>query len=269
MQATWISNVRMFLEQIRLWDLIDFLLVWLIVYRLLLLIRQTRAVQMLSGLGILAITYLVSIWADLSTINWLLDRIFSNLFVIAVILFQNEIRKALTHIGRNPFFSGASASDETQIVEEIVKAAVQLSQRKLGALIVIEREVGLEDFMEEGTRIDGEVTSELLSSLFQVTSPLHDGAVIIRAGRVYAAGCFLPLTKNPSLNKNWGTRHRAALGATEETDAIVVCVSEENHQIGLAMAGQLTSDLDMATLRKTLYSVLAIEAKYEREGAPA
>lgn len=215
---------------------------------------------MLSGLGILAITYILSIWADLSTINWLLDKFFSNLFVIAVILFQNEIRKALTQIGRNPFFSNVSLTEETLVVDELVKGAVQLAQKKYGGLIVIEREIGLEDFIEDGTKIDAAVSAELLCSLFHPAGPLHDGAVIVRGGRVYSAGCFLPLSKNPNLNKNWGTRHRAAIGVTEETDALVIVVSEENNQMGIAVSGQITSDLDMATLRQTLYSMFNLKS---------
>ncbi len=222
---------------------------------------------MLSGLGILAIAYVVSVWVDLSTLNWLLDKFFSNLFVIVVILFQSEIRKALAHIGRNPFFTGVSAVEETQVVEEIVKGAVQLAQQKTGALIVIEREISLDDFIEMGTKIDSDASSELLSSIFQSTSPLHDGAVILRGGRLFAAGCFLPLTKNTNLNKNWGTRHRAAIGITEETDAVVIVVSEETASVGIAMGGRISSDLDMATIRKTLYSVLSVDGKYVNEKA--
>lgn len=254
------ATLTFFVEQLRLWDLLDLALVWLILYRILLLIKQTRAVQMLSGLGILAITYILSIWADLSTINWLLDKFFSNLFVIAVILFQNEIRKALTQIGRNPFFSNVSLTEETLVVDELVKGAVQLAQKKYGGLIVIEREIGLEDFIEDGTKIDAAVSAELLCSLFHPAGPLHDGAVIVRGGRVYSAGCFLPLSKNPNLNKNWGTRHRAAIGVTEETDALVIVVSEENNQMGIAVSGQITSDLDMATLRQTLYSMFNLKS---------
>lgn len=246
------------------------LLVWLIVYRLLLLIKQTRAVQMLSGLGILALTFVISIWLELFTLNWVLDKFFSNLFVIVVILFQNEIRRALTHIGRNPFFSQVSPVEETQVIEEIAKGCVQMSQRKIGALIIIEREIALQDFIEVGTQLDAAVTAELLNSVFATTSPLHDGAMVVKGGRASQAGCFLPLSKNPNLDKNLGTRHRAAIGLTEETDAIAIVVSEENRHISIAVSGQLTPDLDHPTLRKTLYGLLGIEEEYQEvRGADA
>lgn len=256
------DNLALILGQLRIWDLLDMFLVWLIVYRLLLLIKQTRAVQMLSGLGVLALTFVVSIWLELFTLNWVLDKFFSNLFVIVVILFQNEIRRALTHIGRNPFFSQVSVVEETQVVEEIAKGCIQLAQRKVGALIVIEREIGLQDFIEVGTQLDAALTCELLVSIFSTSSPLHDGAMVIKGGRASQAGCFLPLSKNPSLDKNLGTRHRAAVGLTEETDAIAIVVSEENRHISISVGGQLTPDLDHPTLRKTLYSLLGIEEDF-------
>jgi diadenylate cyclase len=264
------ENISWILSQIRIWDILDMLLVWLIVYRILLLIRQTRAIQMLSGLGILAITYVSSHWLDLYTIKWLLENFFDNLFVIVVVLFQNEIRKALAHIGRNPFFSGVSAIEETQVIEELAKSAIQLAQRGYGALIVIEREMGLEEFIEIGTNLDASVSSELLSSIFLPSSPLHDGAVIIRGGRIRAAGCFLPLTKSPQIDKNLGTRHRAAIGLTEETDAIVIVVSEENNFVSIVEAGQMSQDLDHKTLRKFLYDAFQMthELTLERGATP-
>lgn len=262
---TWIENLRQLVGQFRVWDLVDLFFVWLIVYRILLLIKQTRAVQMLSGLGILAIIYLTSVWIDLSTINWLLEKFFSNLFVIVVILFQDEIRKALAHIGRNPFFSQVSAVEETQVIEEIVRAAVLFAQKRFGALIVIEREIAVDDFMEMGTRLDSAISVEILDSIFAPSSPLHDGAVIIRGGRLFAAGCFLPLTKNPAIDKNLGTRHRAALGLTDETDAVVIVVSEEKSQIGMAVEGRLQMDLEMSDLRQALYSVFQMKTEGEEK----
>ena len=229
------------------------LLVWVVVYRVLVLIRHTGTVQMLSGLGILAIAYLMSIWFELFTFNWILEKFFNNLFLIVVILFQGEIRRALAHIGSNPFFTGASHVQETHIVEEIAKGAVQLAQKGMGALIVVEKEINLEYFIELGTEIDSAVSAEILNAIFHPASPLHDGAVIIRAGRCYAAGCFLPLSKNPALEKNLGTRHRAAIGLTEETDAVVIVVSEENNSVGVVEGGQMAFDVDHASLRRGLY----------------
>lgn len=233
--------------------------VWFVIYRVLLLIKRTRAVQMLSGLGIIAIAYIASIWIDLYTLNWLLEKFFSNLFIIIVVLFQHEIRRGLAHIGRNPFFTSVSVSEETLVVDEIVKASVQLAQKQTGALIVIEREIGLEDYMEVGTKVDSEVNAELINSIFLPSSPIHDGALIIRGGRISAAGCFLPLTKNPGIDKNLGTRHRAAIGLTEETDAVVIVVSEENMSVSLVMGGKIMSDLDMPTLRQALYNLFSLK----------
>lgn len=248
-----IENLQFIFTQLRFRDFIDMVLVWIVVYRVLILIRHTGTVQMLSGLGILAIAYLMSIWFELFTFNWILEKFFNNLFLIVVILFQGEIRRALAHIGSNPFFTGSSHVQETHIVEEIAKAAVQLAQKGIGALIVIEREINLEYFIETGTELDSTVSAEVFNSIFLPQGPLHDGAAIIRAGRIWSAGCFLPLSKNPALDKNLGTRHRAAIGLTEETDALVLVVSEENNSVGMVSGGQMIADLDHAALRRGLY----------------
>jgi diadenylate cyclase len=253
MLSNLVDNFSFIFTQLRVRDLADMLLVWLVVYRVLILIRHTGTVQMLSGLGILAIAYLMSIWFELFTFNWILEKFFNNLFLIVVILFQGEIRRALAHIGSNPFFTGASHVQETHIIEEIAKGAVQLAQKGTGALIVIEKEINLEYFIEMGTEMDSAVSAELVNAIFHPSSPLHDGAMIVRGGRFYAAGCFLPLSKNPALDKNLGTRHRAAIGLTEETDAMVIVVSEENNAVGIVEAGQMMADVDHATLRRALY----------------
>lgn len=256
-----VENLNFIFSQIRFRDLVDMFLVWVVVYRVLILIRHTGTVQMLSGLGILAIAYLMSIWLELFTFNWILEKFFNNLFLIVVILFQGEIRRALAHIGSNPFFTGASHVQETHIIEEIAKGAVGLAQKGCGALIVIEREINLEYFIEVGTELDGNVSTEILNSIFHQTSPLHDGAVIVRNGRLWAAGCFLPLSKNPALDKNLGTRHRAAIGLTEETDALVIVVSEENNRVGVVEGGQMVVDVDHASLRKILYDTYGLKYK--------
>lgn len=237
---------------------------WLVIYRVLLLTKRSGAVQILSGLGILAIVYLTSIWLELVTFNWLLEKFFSHLFIIVVILFQGEIRRALAQIGSNPFLSGASAVEETHMIEELAKGAVGLAQKGYGALIVIEREIALDYFVEIGTPVNAEIQPELLYAIFHPSSPLHDGAVIVRGGRIYAAGCFLPLSKNPLLDKNLGTRHRAALGLTEETDAFVLVVSEEKHSVGIVHAGNYLADVDHATVRKQLYETFGIKFRGEQ-----
>lgn len=259
MMTGFIENLNFIMSQLRLRDLLDMILVWIVVYRILILIRHTGTVQMLSGLGILAIAYLMSIWFELFTFNWILEKFFNNLFLIVVILFQGEIRRALAHIGSNPFFTGVSNVEETHIVEEIAKGTLILAQKGIGGLIVIEREINLEYFIELGTELDSAVSSEILNSIFLSHSPLHDGAVIVRGGRLWAAGCFLPLSKNPALDKNLGTRHRAAIGLTEETDALVIVVSEENNSVGVVEGGQISTDVDHAMLRRRLYDAFGLK----------
>lgn len=258
-----VENLSFIFSQLRFRDFVDMVLVWIVVYRVLVLIRHTGTVQMLSGLGILAIAYLVSIWFELFTFNWILEKFFNNLFLIVVILFQGEIRRALAHIGSNPFFTGASHVQETHIIEEIAKGAIQMAQKGMGALIVIEREINLEYFIELGTELDSAISAELMSSVFLPAAPLHDGAIIIRGGRVWAAGCFLPLSKNPALDKNLGTRHRAAIGLTEETDALVIVISEETKSVGIVESGQIIADVDHASLRKELYDSYGL--KYRQQ----
>lgn len=260
MQAS-LENLIFILGHLRWQDFLDMLLVWIVVYRVLILIKKTGTIQMLSGLGILAIAYILSIWAELFTFNWLLEKFFSNLFVIVVILFQGEIRRALAQIGSNPFFSDVSTIQETHIIEEIVKAVFSLAQRGYGALIVIEKDIMIDYHIEFGTDVDAKVTSELLISVFHPTSPIHDGAVLIRSGKIHSAGNFLPLSKNPVLDKNLGTRHRAAIGLTEETDSLVVIVSEESKSVGVVQAGHLNIKSEMADLRKTLYDFFGLKYK--------
>ncbi|MCB0393440.1 MAG: diadenylate cyclase CdaA [Bdellovibrionales bacterium] len=263
MLENFLNNIATIKAHFRIQDLVDLFLVWIIIYRVLLLIRQTRAIQMLAGLGLLAIAYVASIWLELLTLGWLLEKFFSNLFVIVVILFQSEIRRALAHFGRNPFFTGISAFEETQVIEEIAKGSAVLAQRGIGALIVIEREMGLEDFVELGTPLEAKVSTELLFSIFSPASPLHDGALIIRGGRAHSAGCFLPLTKNPMVDRNLGTRHRAAIGLSEETDAVVLVISEENRQVSIVEQGRMIPDLDHKAIRSHLYKFFNLEADFQ------
>lgn len=216
---------------------------------------------MLSGLGVLAIFYILSMWFELFTFNWILEKFFSNLFIIVVILFQGEIRRALAQIGANPFFSDVSSVQETQVIEEIVKTAFLLAERGFGALIVVERDIMIDYHIEFGTDIDAKVSSEILVPIFHPTSPVHDGAVLIRGGKIHSAGNFLPLSKNPVLDKNLGTRHRAAIGLTEETDSVVIIVSEENKSVGAVQAGHLTANLENNQLRLLLYEVYGLKYK--------
>src|SRR3984885_12994898 len=262
-RAIWDSWAPI-ITQVRLPDFLDLFLVWVVVYRVLLLIKKSGAVQILSGLGILAIAYMLSIWLELITFNYILEKFFSNLFVIVVILFQGEIRRALAQIGSNPFLTGPSRVEETHMIEEIAKGLMACAQRGFGALVVIEREISLDYFIEEGLSLNAEVSSELIQSIFHPEGPLHDGAMLIRGGRVISAGCFLPLSKNSALDKNLGTRHRAAIGLTEETDAYVFIVSEENRSVGVANAGILNQDVDHHLIRQTLYEIFGLAKSLER-----
>jgi diadenylate cyclase len=256
-----IDNLQFILSHLRILDLVDMILVWIVVYRILILIKKTGTIQMLSGLGVLAISYIVSIWFEFFTFNWILEKFFSNLFVIVVILFQAEIRRALAQIGSNPFFSDVSAVQETYVIEEIAKAAFSIAQKGYGALIVIERDILVDYHIEFGTEMDSRVSAEIMTSIFHPASPVHDGALLIRGGKIHSVGNFLPLSKNPALDKNLGTRHRAAIGLTEETDALVIIVSEENKSVGVVQLGNLTANLDFGGLRSRLYDLYGLKVR--------
>ena len=255
------ENVGFIVSHLRMQDVFDMILVWLVVYRVLILIKKTGTIQMLSGLGVLAIFYILSMWFELFTFNWILEKFFSNLFIIVVILFQAEIRRALAQIGANPFFSDVSSVQETQVIEELVKTAFMLADRGYGALLVVERDILIDYHIEFGTDIDAKVSSEILVPIFHPTSPVHDGAVLVRGGKIHSAGNFLPLSKNPVLDKNLGTRHRAAIGLTEETDSVVIIVSEENKSVGVVQSGHLSPNLEMNQLRQILYEVYGLKYK--------
>ncbi|MBN1115013.1 MAG: diadenylate cyclase CdaA [Oligoflexia bacterium] len=228
---------------------------------MLILIKGTRAVQMLTGLAIIGIFYFISMRLGLLTVHEILSRFFSYLFIIVIIIFQDDVRRVLTNVGKTPFFRMLSSAkaDSEKLVEELVKACVALSRKRIGALIVLEKSMGLKNFIEVGIQIDSKVNAELVVSIFIPASPIHDGAIIISEGKIIAAGCFLPLTRNPNVERSLGTRHRAAIGLTEETDSVVVVVSEEQREISVAVEGELTRGLDGPALRRVLNAVLGIE----------
>ena len=261
----FVENWKFIWSQFRWQDAIDLLLVWFLIYQLLLLIRKTGAVQILSGLGLLAIFYILSLHFGLFTFNWLLDKFFAHLFLIVVILFQSEIRRVLAQLGSQSFLSGVSAVQETHVIEEIVKGIVGAAQKGFGALVVIERDISVDYHIESGTEMDSRVSAEIIESVFHPSSPVHDGAMVIRSGRILSVGCFLPLSKNPILDRNLGTRHRAALGLTEETDALVLVVSEESRSVGIVQSGQLIPNVDGVDLRRTIYEFMGLKYK---GGAP-
>jgi len=248
-----------FYRSIRWGDVVDVALVALIVYRVLILLRGTRAMQMLTGLAILGIFYFLASHFELFTTHWILSYFFDWIIIIVIVLFQDDLRRALTHVGKNPFFLGAEDETERLMVEDVARAATRLAKERIGALIVIERETGLKNFIDTGSQLDAQVKAELLFSIFLPSSPIHDGAAIVRHGRVAAAGCFLPLSKDPNIDKRYGTRHRAALGLTEDTDAIVVLISEEAGAAHLVKNGKITMNLNEQELEDSLVALLDIE----------
>lgn len=237
-------------------DALDVIIIAFIVYKILLLIKGTRASQLALGLIILFCFYFISKKLGLSALTWIFDNFFTYIVLIVVILFQDDIRRMLLSIGRSPYLKRISYLEETFFFDELINAVTVLSANRIGALIVIEREIGLEEFMEVGTRLDAEVNSELLVSIFQQASPLHDGAVIIKEGKIRAARCILPLSMNDLQPKGLGTRHRAALGISEITDAIAIVVSEEKGTISYAHRGSLNLGLRPENLKKVLVSLL-------------
>jgi diadenylate cyclase len=237
-------------------DILDIGVVSLILYRLLLIIKGTKAAQMLIGLGILLLASLASRYLELFTIDWIVQSFFAQIVIAIIVLFQPEIRRALAHMGETQFLTFTKA-EELKSLEEIVRATISLANRKIGALIVIERDTSLKDFVEVGTFLDARVSKELLISIFHPTSPIHDGAVIIKGNRIAAAGCFLPITLSSELSKSLGTRHRAGIGLTEETDAVALIVSEETGWISMSLDGKLETKLDMGTLRDMMTDIFA------------
>jgi diadenylate cyclase len=254
-----------FLEILTWRDLIDVLAVAIIIYNLLLLIRGTRAVQMVSGLLFIGLVYYTAVWMELPTLQRILENLLIVLPFAVIVLFQQEIRRALADFGRNPLWGLAKQQKVVASFGEIVLAATTLASTKTGALIVIERGVGLKNVVDGGVRLDAELSYDLLVTVFNPATPLHDGAVVVRRHRVAAAACFLPLTLNPRLSKDLGTRHRAAIGITEDSDAVVVVVSEETGLISFVQGGEIRRGLDATQLRAAILN--ALEAAGRSRGA--
>ena len=268
----WLTDLLQLLRRpsISGWDLLDIGVVAVLIYELLLLIRGTRAMQMaLSGAFLIGLFFL-SEWLDLETVNWLIRNLATYVVFAIIVLFQADIRRALAHFGRAQFFKyfeRASSDDET--LEELVVAASTLAARHIGAIIVVERQIGLRNYIEGGIPLDALVTYDLLASIFNTGSPLHDGAVIVQNDRVAAAACFLPLSVNPRVSRELGTRHRAALGITEENDAVAIVVSEESGAISLAIGGGLERGLSVDALQRRLQSLLGVRGRTRPRGAEA
>jgi diadenylate cyclase len=252
------------------WDLLDIAIVSILIYESLKLIRGTRAVQMAAGSLLIVGLFYVSRLVPLQTVNWLIRNMLVYVAFAAIVIFQSDIRRALAHFGQAPFFryfNRQEAADET--IEEVVVAATMLANQRVGAIVAIEREIGLRNYIESGIPLDAALTYDLLVTIFQRGSPLHDGAVILQENRVAAAACFLPLTVNPRVGRELGTRHRAAIGLTEESDALAVVVSEETGAISLALSGQIDRSLTPDELRDRLRSLVVLRRSSRNVGARA
>jgi len=238
-------------------DLIDVSIVAYITYRFLLLLRGTQGAQMTLGIVVILVFYWVTRYFRLTAVQWVFTNLLTYIVFGMIVLYQNEIRRGLAHIGRNPLPGRYRGTGGRENHEEIVLAATTLASRKIGALIVVERDIGLRNYAESGIVLDAVLTFDLLVTIFSPHTPLHDGAVIVQRNRVIAAGCFLPLTLDPYLSKELGTRHRAAIGITEATDAIAVIVSEETGIISASYGGEILRNLDGAMLRDVLEKTAA------------
>jgi len=238
-------------------DLIDIAIVAFLIYRFLLLLRGTRGAQMTLGLVVLLFLYALTRYYRLRTLEWLFTNALTYIVFAIIVLYQNEIRRGLAGIGKSSWFGRQRRIPGKQDFEEIILAATTLASKKIGALIVVERDIGLRNYAESGISLDAIPTYDLLVTIFSPNTPLHDGAVIVQRNRIIAAACFLPLTLDPYLSKELGTRHRAAIGITEETDAIAIIVSEETGTISAAIEGKITRNLDGAGLRDLLHATMS------------
>ncbi|GAU77130.1 diadenylate cyclase CdaA [Fusibacter sp. 3D3] len=258
------------ISEIRITYIIDILIIAFVFYKLLGFIKETRAEQLVKGFLIILIVSKLSEWAKLYAVNYILQSTFTIGLIALVILFQPEMRKALEHLGRSQIFMMTNRKntldDLNKSINEIVDAAGVMSRKKIGALIVIERTTGINDIIETGTVTDAQISADLLMNIFYPKSPLHDGAVVIKNNRLMAAGCLLPLSANKYISKELGTRHRAAMGMTESSDAMIVIVSEETGHISMAVEGKLQRFLDTKTLKELMITTLSQEKEIKAGG---
>lgn len=242
------------------WALVDIGIIAVIIYQLLLLIRGTRAMQMVLGiLMTVGFAFFISQIYPLTTLKWLMDKFYSSIIIIIVILFQEDIRRMLSRMGKKTVFPTQEQVSSKQMLDEIARACAALSSKKIGALIILERNILLTRYVDVGILLDAKVSKEILLAIFHPTAPIHDGAIVIQQGRIAAAGCFLPLTRDEDVDPNFGTRHRAAIGISEETDAIAVVVSEETSAISMVIDGVVVKKADAKDLRKSLNLLLSAE----------
>lgn len=246
------------LQQFNFWSALDVLLLAIIFYQILLLIRGTRAAQVMIGMLLVVGLFVLSNVFPLTTVNWMMNKFYSSFIIILIIIFQDDIRHVLSTMGRRKIFVGDDASSSHQIIDEISRAATALAAKRIGALIVVERGIILSRYVDIGVPLEARVSKEILLAIFHPSSPIHDGAVILQSGRIAAAGCFLPLTRDEHVDPNLGTRHRAAIGISEETDALVVVVSEEGASMAIVEDGVITRKPDSKTLREELTKRLVV-----------
>jgi len=271
---TSISYVRGLFESLRaspvgwLIDVTDILILAYLIYQLILLIKGTRAVQMMTGVVLIISAYFVAGILQLETVQRFLGYLLYWIPFAVIVIFQNTIRRALSRFGRNPFFHMMSRPQSEALINELVLAATSLSSRRIGGLVIIEREQGLRNYIETGITVDALLSYDLILSIFSPGSPLHDGAIVVQDGRIRAASCFLPLTSHPTLSKEFGTRHRAAIGVTEETDAVAIVISEERGTVSIAFEGRIIEDVDAIHLRDLLKDHMGVRLK-EVEPEPA
>jgi len=248
-------------------SIVDIVLVWFVIYKLINVVRGTKAVQLLKGILVILLVRVVGERLGLTTISWMMQQAINWGFLAIIIIFQPELRRALEQLGRGKFFSRSSTQDDDnqeKTVEAIVKATDYMAKRRIGALISIERETGMSDYIETGIQLNSNISSELLINIFIPNTPLHDGAVIIQKNNVSAAACYLPLSESPFISKELGTRHRAALGISEVTDSVTVVVSEETGNISLTKNGELHRDLKLEKLKEILTSEMVINNKLKQ-----
>lgn len=243
----------------------DILLVYYLIYRTLLLVRGTRAGRMLLGLAMVVFMYFASLSFGLPTLTWILGNFLGSVILVIVVLFQDDLRRGLTKVGLVPSLNREEGFQGEQSIKAISRAASDLSHRRIGALIVIQREVGLDEYTESAIQLNANISHQIIVSIFVPASPLHDGALVVSGDRIVAAGAVLPLTFNPELSSSLGTRHRAAFGLSERTDAVIVVVSEETGTISLVREGRITRDLNESTLYTALHRVTVFSDQKREE----
>jgi diadenylate cyclase len=251
-----VNSFGIYFEGFGISDVVDIAIVAFIVYRFLLIVHGTRALQMLVGLLTVSVLYVFSLRYEMFSLNWLLNNFFDYFFVVLIILFQDEIRTALVAFGETKFFGKQSNVKTNKLIEEISEAVFALSKERTGALVVLENKQGLLNYMETGTKLESRVFSDVIYSIFQDSSPLHDGAIIIADNKIMSAGCFLPLSKNIEVDRHYGTRHRAALGITEVSDSIVIIVSEERGEVTICHNSEFIVIKDPSHMRKAINAII-------------